>query len=267
MRKLALFVAPVAVGALVAAAPAVAGAQTQPTPEVTAFCNAANKADKAVNKVESGGKPKQKDIQAADTALGEAESTAPPDIAPTVQAIVAAVRQGFQSGQDPFESDPSLQQTFNQLQQYRYNSCGYQQLDVTGVEYEFQGLPKTVPAGNVAIKFTDNGAELHELDVVRVKGKDSAKKLAGLSQKELAKKAEEVGGAFAQQGQTSYTIVDLTKPGRYAVLCHLPVGSTSEQAAEQAGKEHAKTHAQQGMYADLTVEKGATASSTATSAP
>ena len=65
------------------------------------------------------------------------------------------------------------------------------------------------------------------------------------------------------QNQTSYTVAELTKPGRYAVICHLPVGSTSVQAAEEAGKDHPKSHAQEGMYATITVEKGSTATTAA----
>jgi hypothetical protein len=258
MRKLGFLVALTTAGALLGIAPA--GAQT--TPEVTAFCDAANTADKAISKLESGGKPKQKDVQAAETALAGAESTAPPEIASQLQAVVATTRNSIQSGSDPSE-DPSFDQNFNALQQYRYNSCGYQQLDVTGIEYEFQGLPKTLPAGNVAIRFTDTGAEWHELQIVRVKSKDSVKKLAGLSEKELAKKTEQIGGTFAMQGQTSYTVAELSKPGRYAVICHLPVGSTSEQAAEEAGKEHAKSHAQEGMIQEVKVESSGSTTTTA----
>jgi hypothetical protein len=260
MRKLSVLVALPIVGALFGVAPAAA----QTTPETTAFCEAALKADKAVAKFDSGGKPKQKDLQAADTALAGAESTAPPEIASQVQAVVATTWSSLQSGKDPSD-DPTFDQNFNALQQYRYNSCGYAQLDVTGIDYEFQGLPKTLPADNAAIRFTDNGAEIHELDIVRVKSKDSARKIAGMSEKDLAKNTERVGGTFAIQGQTSYTVADLSKPGRYVAVCHLPVGSTSEQAAEQAGKKHAKTHAQEGMYAEIKVEGGSTTGSTAAS--
>jgi hypothetical protein len=257
MRKLALFIALPIVGAVAGVTPAAA----QPTPEVTGFCDAALKADKAVAKVESGGKPKQKDLQAVETALSGVESTTPPDIASQLQAVVATTRSSLQTGKDPSE-DPTFDQNFNAVQQYRYTSCGYPQLDVTGVEYEFQGLPKTLPAGNVAIRFTDNGAEIHELDILRVKSKDSAKKIAGLSERDLAKKAVSVAGTFATQGQTSYTIADLTKPGRYVAICHLPVGATSEQALEEAGHKHdAKSHAQEGMVQEITVEAGATTTS------
>jgi hypothetical protein len=72
------------------------------------------------------------------------------------------------------------------------------------------------------------------------------------------KKLEPVGGTFAMQNQTTFAVADLTKPGRYAVTCSLPVGSTSVQALNDALKGHPKSHAQEGMYATITVEKGST---------
>jgi hypothetical protein len=260
MHKLGVLVALAIVGTLFGIAPAGA----QPTPEVTSFCEAALTADKAVEKVLTGPiPPKQKDVQAAEAALSQAESTAPPEVASTMQAVVAGVRTGFEAQQNPFDADPSFEQTFNTLQQYRYNSCGYRQLDVTGVEYAFEGLPKTLPPGPVAIRFTDTGAEWHELRISRIKSKDSAKEIASLPEKEARKKVEQTGATFARQGQTSYTIADLSKPGRYVVVCFLPVGSTSDPALEEAEKEHAKEHWQEGMIATIRVERGATTTSAA----
>lgn len=250
MRKLAVLVAVPVVGALLGIAPAAA----QPTPEITAFCDAALATDKAAGKalVE---KPKQKDIQALENALNQIESTAPPEVAANVQAAVAATRTAIQSRKDPFD-DPTFEQNLSAIDQYQYNSCGYTQLDVTGIEYEFQGLPKTLPTGKVAIRFTDTGAELHELAIARLKTKDSLRKILGMSEKEQRKKIEEVGGTFARQNETTYTVADLSKPGRYGVVCFLPVGSTSEEAAEEAGKKHAKPHWKEGMLATIRVQQG-----------
>jgi hypothetical protein len=258
MRKIGVLVAIPVVGALLGATPAAA----QPTPEVTAFCDAAIKTDRASEKVFAN-RPKQKDVQAFETALAEMETTAPPEVAASVQAAAASVRTAIQERKPPFD-DPVFEQSINAIDGYRYNSCGYRQLDVTGIEYEFQGLPKTLTAGTVAIKFTNPGAELHELAIYRMKTKDSLKKVIGLSEKEQEKRLEEVDGSFAMQNQTSYAIAELAKPGRYAVICHLPVGSTSVGALEEAGEDHdAKSHAQEGMYATITVEKGSTTTTAA----
>jgi hypothetical protein len=258
MRKFGVLVALAIVGTLFGIAPAAA----QPTPEITAFCDAALKTDKAADKVFASERPKQKDIQAFDSALSQIESTAPPEVAANVQAAAASTRTAIQSRQDPFD-DPSFEQNITAIDEYRYNSCGYRQLDVTGVEYAFEGLPKTVQAGTAAIRFTDTGAEFHELAIYRIKSKDSLKKIVGQSEKEQRKKLEEVGGTFAMQGQTTYTVAELSKPGRYGVVCHLPVGATSIEAAEEAEKDHPRSHAQEGMYATITVEKGSTTTTAA----
>jgi plastocyanin len=256
MRKVASLVALATAGALLGIAPAAA----QTTPEVTAFCEAALTTDKAADKVFSSERPKQKDIQAFQASLTQIESTAPPEVAANVQAAAASVRTAIQNRQDPFD-DPSFEQNINAIDQYRFNSCGYTQIQTTGNEYSFEGQPSTVQAGTVAIQFSNTGAELHELAIYRIKGKDSVKKIVGLSEKEQRKKLEEIGGTFAMQGQTSYTIAELAKPGRYALVCHLPVGSTSVEAAEEAEKDHPKSHAEEGMYATLTVERGSTTTS------
>lgn len=257
MRKLGFFVALTTASAMLGLAPAAA----QPTPEVTAFCEAGLVADRAADKFFNSERPSRKVRQEFQTALSGVESTAPPEVAAAVQAAVASTRNAIQSQQNPFD-DPTFEQNINTVDQYRFNSCGYTQVQTTGNEYSFEGQPTTVPAGTVAIQFTNTGAELHELQIVRVKSKDSAKKLAGMSEKELAKKTEEIGGTFATQGQTSYTVAELAKPGRYALLCHLPVGSTSQEALEEAGEQHdTKSHAQEGMYATLTVERGSTTTS------
>jgi hypothetical protein len=250
MRKLGFLVALTTVGALLGVAPAAA----QPTPEVTAFCDAALEVDKALTPLFEGGKPSRKTQQRIESALTEAESVAPPDIAATVQSAVGLLRGALQSGRERDFESPELEEAGTAIDQYRYNSCGYEQVDVTGIEYEFQGLPKTLPAGIVAFRFTDTGAELHELAMARLKTKDSLRKVLGMSEKEQAKKIEEVGSTFAMQGQTTYAIADMSKPGRYGLVCFLPVGSTSIEAAEEAGR-NAKAHWQEGMLATIRVEK------------
>jgi hypothetical protein len=251
MRKLGLLVALATAGALLGVAPAAA----QPTPEVTAFCDAALKVDKALTPLFEGGRPTARIQQRIDAALSDAQSTAPPEVAANVESAASILRGALQSGREEDFENPELEQAGTAVDAYRYNSCGYEQLDVTGIEYEFQGLRKTVPAGPTAIRFTDTGAELHELLIFRVKSKDSVKKIVGLSEKEQRKKVEQIAGTFAEQGETTYTIADLSKPGRYGVVCHLPVGSTSEQALEEAAEDHAKSHADEGMFATIRVEK------------
>jgi hypothetical protein len=248
MRKLGFLVALITVGALIGVTPAIA----QPAPNVTAFCDAALATDKAANKVFAGGKPRQKDVQALEAALAQAQGSAPPELASSLQAVVDGIHSAEQAGKDPSQ-DATFQRSRSVIDQYRYTSCGYQTVDVTGTEYEFIGLPKTVKPGPIAVKFSDVGAELHELAAFRLKTKDSLKKVLGLSDKEQQKKVENVGGGFIVPGDTNYMVIDLRKPGRYGVACFLPVGSTSAQEAESKSHEHGGTpHWKKGMYAAIT---------------
>lgn len=249
MRKLGLLVAIPVVGALIGATPAMA----QPAPTVAAFCDAALTVDKAANKVFAGGKPKQKIVQALDAALAQAQSAVPPELASALQTLVDGIHGAAQAGKDPSE-DAAFQRNRSAIDQYRYNSCGYQTADVTATEYEFVGLPKTVKPGPIAVKLADSGAELHELAAFRLKTKDSVKKVLGLSDKEQQKKVENAGGGFVVPGDTNYMIIDLSKPGRYGIACFLPVGSTSAEEAEAKSHQHGggTPHWKKGMSATIT---------------
>ena len=251
MRKFAFLVAVPVVGAVLGIAPAAA----QPTPEITAFCDAALTADKAANKAFGGGKPKPKDVRALDAALAQTVSASPSELTETLQTIVRGVQSALQSGKDPSE-DPAFQRNLNVVDEYRYNSCGYQTADVTTTEYKFAGLSKTFTPGPIAVKLIDTGAEIHEMAALRLKTKDSVKKVLGLSENEQQKKAENVGAAFVQKGETDFIIFDFSKPGRYAIACFLPVGSTSEKEAEEKSHEHGggTPHWKKGMYAGVTVQ-------------
>jgi hypothetical protein len=253
VRKLGFLVAPLAVGALIGVVPAGAGAQAQPTPDVTSFCDAGLKVDQAFAAAGQSNKaPTKKQQQAIEQALTQAANVAPAEIAADVQSIQGLIQTALQSQQDPSQN-PTFEQNLSSINQYRYNSCGYNQVQVTGIEYEFQGLPKTLPAGKTAIQLTDAGAELHMLDLFRIKTKDSLKKLLALPQKEVAKKVQDLGSAdVTTLGGTAYVFADL-KPGRYGAACFFPVGATSLAALQSAkGAPHWK----EGMYQEVKVQAG-----------
>jgi hypothetical protein len=243
------------VAAMATALLGVAPARAQTT-DAKAFCDAALKFDAADEKAsDSNGPPPPPVQQQLDAALTEVQSTAPPAIAADVQSIAGIIRNALQGGQDP-SLNPTFQQNLLAIGQYRYNSCGYQTAQVTGLEYKFHGLPKTLKASTVAIKFTNQGAEIHEIGIGRLKTTDPVKKSLALPEKKQAKKVDQniVGGhGFALPGQTSYLFVQLTKPGRYVAACFIPVGTTS--LAQLQGGGGGTPHWKQGMYAEFKVKK------------
>ena len=253
MRKLGFLVALATVGSLFAAGTAVVGAQTQPTPDVTAFCDAGLKVDRAINAASQSNRPTQKQLQAVTSALDQAQTAAPGDIAPDVQSIAAIIQNAIQNNQNATQN-PTFEQNLTAISQYRYNNCGYNQVQVTGTEYAFQGLPKTLPAGKTAIQFTDTGAELHMLAVFRVKTTDSVKNLLQQGRK-AAKKIQTVGEAdVTTLGGTAYVFADL-KPGRYGAVCFFPVGATDPS---KLNNPNGTPHWKKGMYQEFKVKAGAT---------
>jgi hypothetical protein len=209
------------------------------TPEVKAFCKAVNRADAAVEAA-SGDEATPRQQRAVDPALTGIEETAPPELATVVSSVTGILRASAQSGADPFE-DPALLTGITTIDAYRFAQCGYDhQIETVGREYEFVGFPKRVERGKVAIKFTNEGAELHELALYRFKGDDTIDELLELNEKKARKRVVEVDSTLAEQGQSSYMFAKLARPGRYFVACFLPVGSTSFAALETAdGAPHA----------------------------
>ncbi len=116
---------------------------------------------------------------------------------------------------------------------------------MTGVDYEFEGIPKEVPSGVAAFTFTNQAKkEDHEMVILRVNDDvhASAKKLLSMPEKKVQKKATFVGAAEAQPGQSQVTLPDL-EAGRYVVACFVSTG----------GKKHGQPHWMRGMYDTFTV--------------
>jgi hypothetical protein len=174
----------------------------------------------------------------ATTQLVESAPAPVLDAARTIAAIIAAG--------DPKElgSDEGTEAR-QTIDSYVIANCGFRVAPVTGIDYEFQGVPEVFEAGIVAFQFANAADEEdHELLVVRVKRgvKTSAKKLLRLPDEKLAGKIVVIGGASAAAGETDVTIVNL-KPGRYLLVDTLPVG----------GKKNGKPHWKRGMYAQFRV--------------
>ena len=102
---------------------------------------------------------------------------------------------------------------------------------VTGVEYAFAGLPETMEVGS-EISFTNEGAELHEIVIVR-----KAEGVTESIEELLAMEAEgrdpmeeglvELVGAgplIAFPGTTAEGTLVLDQPGEHVALCFIPQG-------------------------------------------
>lgn len=138
---------------------------------------------------------------------------------------------------------------------------------VTAVDYGFEGLPETVPVGT-KISLVNEGNEPHEFVAMPIPAEEtrSVEELVQLPEEELGAvfgAAEPATVILAATGQTDVpgaVVGDgtLTEPGRYIIVCFLPVGSDdsvleSEGPPPEGDGPQAMPHVMQGMYAELTV--------------
>ncbi|MEO7573276.1 MAG: hypothetical protein ABIX10_12655, partial [Acidimicrobiales bacterium] len=140
-------------------------------------------------------------------------------------------------------------------------------VEVTAVDYDFEGLPDSVEAGTKLSLTNTSDVELHELVAFALPDGETR------SAEELFKLPEsELGGLFAGEpamvllappsgGEQIPAVGDgtLSEPGQYVLFCSVPQGADPEEflnAPPTDGPpdvEGGPPHFVQGMYADLTV--------------
>ena len=136
-------------------------------------------------------------------------------------------------------------------------------ITVTAVDYGFEGLPEAVPVGT-KISLVNEGNEPHEFVAMRIPDEETrpVAELVQLPEEELGAifgAGEPATVILAATGQTDVpgaVVGDgtLNEPGRYAIVCFLPVGSDDSILESEAPPEgDAAPHAMHGMVAELTV--------------
>ncbi len=218
-------------------------ATAQASPDQETFCEAVTGTSLLFNQIE--GEPTKKQQKQLTKLTDQIEQNAPTEVADAAATVVEGVRTGD-------VENPTVFAAIGTIDQWVADNCGYPVHDVTGRDFEFVGMPETVDTGINVFRFTNEGAELHEMLISRIKGDETMQELLDLPQKQAEKKLEFLGATFAEQGATSYLYVDLKKSGRHGAVCFLPVGSTDPEAAEHA---EGPPHAVEGMTAEFEVEK------------
>ena len=137
-------------------------------------------------------------------------------------------------------------------------------VEVTAKDWAFERLPVSIEAGT-KLSLVNEGDEPHELVAIRIPDGESrgVNELVRLPEDELA---VAFGGApepstviLAASGTTDTpgpVMGDgtLTEPGRYAIVCFLPVGSDDSILESEGPPEgDAPPHVSQGMFAELVV--------------
>jgi plastocyanin len=145
-------------------------------------------------------------------------------------------------------------------------AAGGEVVEITAVDWGFEGLPESVEAGT-KLSLTNEGDEPHELVAIRIPDDEDrpVSELVQLPEDELA---DAFGGEpmpttviLAATGSTDTPGAvmgdgTLTEPGRYAIVCFLPLGSDDsilDPEADGPPESDSPPHVSQGMFAELTV--------------
>ena len=104
---------------------------------------------------------------------------------------------------------PEFQEADAAMDEYMLAECGYEQLEATGVDYEYEGIPDTVAAGTVAVTFHNEGEELHEIGLLRINDDVAmpVDELLMLPEEEAMTMASFTGAAFAEPGASDTTFL------------------------------------------------------------
>lgn len=183
------------------------------------------------------------DVAAVTGILEDFGAAAPADLAGNVTGLSAALASAAESGSDPAE-DPAFDENLAPIDEYVLAECGFDTIDVTAGEYQFTGIPTTVPAGTVAFSFTNDGSEPHELIMFkRADGEERPiEELLALPEEQMFSALTFAGAAQADPGRTTASIPTL-EPGSYIGVCFLPTG----------GVEGSPPHFMEGMTAEFEV--------------
>jgi hypothetical protein len=229
-------------------------------PDTAEFCSSLVEFNAAVNQVELDDDASEDEVIAVGEELDAlwqgVEDNAPEAVSDAADELGDTALEPLLEGEaEAFNSDETFA-AYTDLVGQSVGECQFGELAVTAVDYAFQGVPATLPAGTYAPELTNEGSEQHEMIVFRKAPgvTEPIAELLELPEEEAGSKFVFAGAAFAPPGDSGAALVEL-EPGDYAMVCFIPVGSVGDAPPEDSeGDEGGAPHFTQGMVAEFTVE-------------
>ena len=141
-------------------------------------------------------------------------------------------------------------------------------IEVVGVDYAFEGVPESAAVGSGLTFRNDSDVEAHELVLVALPEGERrpVSEIVQLPPPESGPVLDnEVGVSVAapeEEGRAVAGELTVDEPGRYALLCTMPIGADPDDVVAAASREggpgeleDGPPHTDEGMYAELTVEE------------
>ncbi len=104
-------------------------------------------------------------VKKLNAVLTRAGKAAPSDISTEVTTAVTALKDDVSAA---FQ-DPDVGEAVGAVDQWALTNCDYDVVDVSLVDYGFEGVPATMSTGKAVFGLTNDGADSHEMVVFRLK--------------------------------------------------------------------------------------------------
>jgi hypothetical protein len=197
-----------------------------------------------------------------ETLFDEIQANAPQEVSGPVGVVVEATRQAAAEGTPEAFMSREFNDAVNKVVSYLFHNCELdEKLDVTAVEYAFEGVPDTVSAGRIALRFTNDGEEDHEFILFRkndgvTESFDEILELPEGQSEELMTFVTAAGVLLP--GESTETVFE-AEAGEYIALCFLPVGAAGKPPPEEGEpppeeEEGGPPHWVKGQRSEFTVE-------------
>ena len=175
----------------------------------------------------AGGPPGFPDVATAMAPVAELmDRTKTTEVTPQADVMIALLRDAVATNdRKKLESD-AYGMADGPLDAYGLANCGYNHVAASAVDYEYDGVPKTIRTGQTAITLRNDGKEFHEIVLLRVNDgvTDSVDDILKLPPPEMFAKVTPAFFTMAAPGLSGTGFTNLAA-GHYAWLCFIPKGS------------------------------------------
>lgn len=190
--------------------------------------------------------------------LDQVEAAAPAEIAEHLAVLTDGARTVLESGDFTVFEDHEFAEAVSAADTWVFENCEFvTTAEIVATDYQYEGLAAEYPAGRTGFVVVNNGAEAHELAIIR---KNDGVELTLAELLELPESESEtmttyVGGTFVGlPGERSNLVVDL-EPGNYIAVCNVLAGTTfAEDGSVTEGTEGTgQPHVMLGMSFEFAV--------------
>lgn len=163
---------------------------------------------------------------------------APDEVVEDIDIGIAGLNRLAETGDFEAAFTAEMDTALDRLHEFDLGECRWKPVKVQAADYAFQGVPNTIDAGPTSFEFTNGGTEAHEMVVFRINDDvtETAQELLALAEEEAMTKVTMVADAGGLPGESEYAVADL-QPGRYAMVCFVPEGTTDRET-EGTGQPH-----------------------------